>query len=136
MRRASFSTKGVSSSAASRRNLCVAPPPGTSPIATSGWPKIALPTAAKHIVHGQRDLTPSASAPSLDFGDDYLGHVPQSLAARLRKTKAARMRNHLGGGSSPSQTGMGDEEIRKRALQRHHSDALIDLELSPELVRS
>src|SRR5580704_18152775 len=28
-------------------------------------------------VHGQRDLAPSASGPSLDFGNGYLGHVPE-----------------------------------------------------------
>ena len=46
---------------------------------------------SKTHVHGQRDLTPSAPGPSLDFGNGYLRHVPEPLADRLRKTKAARM---------------------------------------------
>ena len=46
---------------------------------------------SKTHVHGQRDLTPSAPAPSFDLGDGYLGHVPEALADHLCKTKAARI---------------------------------------------
>src|ERR1700684_2698741 len=38
---------------------------------------------SKTHIHGQRDLTPSAPSPSLDFGNAYLRHVPESLADRL-----------------------------------------------------
>src|ERR1700690_276759 len=34
---------------ATQEHLQGASPPGTRPAATSGWPKIALPTAAKHM---------------------------------------------------------------------------------------
>jgi hypothetical protein len=89
---------------------------------------------SKTHVHGQRDLTPSTPGPSLDFGNGYLGHVPEPLADRLRKTKAARRGYHLGCGSNPAQTRVGYKEIRKRALQDHNPDALIGLELSAEFV--
>src|SRR5258705_715376 len=89
---------------------------------------------SKTHVHGQRDLTPSAPGPSLDFGNGYLRHVPEPLADRLRKTKAARMRYHFGSGSNPAQTRVGYKEIRKRALQDHNPDALIGLEFPAEFV--
>src|SRR6202167_4823894 len=44
---------------------------------------------SKTHVHGQCDLTPPAPGPSLDFGNGHLGHVPEALADRLRKAKAA-----------------------------------------------
>jgi hypothetical protein len=89
---------------------------------------------SKTHVHGQRDLTPSAPGPSLDFGDGYLRHVPEPLADRLRKTKAARMGYYFGSGSNPAQTRVGYKEIRKRALQHHNPDALIGLEFPAEFV--
>src|ERR1700688_17706 len=79
-------------------------------------------------VRGQRDLTPSAPGPSLDFGDGYLRHVPEPLADRLRKTIAARMGHHSGSGTNAAQTRMRYKEIRKRTLQDHNPDALIGLE--------
>jgi hypothetical protein len=85
-------------------------------------------------VHGQRDLAASAPAPSLDFGNGYLGHVSEPLADRLRETKAARMRYYFGSGSNPAQTRVGYEEIRKRALQHHDPDAFIGLEFPTEFV--
>jgi hypothetical protein len=85
-------------------------------------------------VHGQRDLTPSAAASSLDFGNGYLRHVPESLADRLRKTKAARMGYYFGSGSNPAQTRVSYEEIRKRALQDHNPDALVGLKFLAEFV--
>jgi hypothetical protein len=89
---------------------------------------------SKTHVHGQRDLTPSAPGPSLDFGNGYLRHVPEPLADRLRKTKAARMGHHFGSASNPAQTRVGYEEIRKCALQDHNPDALIGLEFPAEFV--
>jgi hypothetical protein len=89
---------------------------------------------SKTHVHGQRDLTPSTPCPSLDFGNGCLGHVPESFADRLRKTKAACMGHHFGSGSNPAQTRVGDEEIRKRTLQDHNPDTLIGLEFPAELV--
>jgi hypothetical protein len=44
------------------------------------------------------------------------------------------MGNVFGGGANSAQTGVGDEEIRKRALQDHDPDALIGLEFPAELV--
>jgi hypothetical protein len=85
-------------------------------------------------VHGQRDLTPSAPAPSVDFGNGYLGHVPEPLADHLRKTKAARMGYQFGSGSNPTQTRVGYKEIRKIALQDYNADLLIGLELPAEFV--
>src|SRR5580698_8327458 len=111
----------------SRGNFCVEPPPGTSPIATSGWPKIALPAAAKHMSMASAiSLPPPRARP--DFGNGCLGHVPESLADRLRKTKTRCMRHHFGSGSNPAQTRVGNKEIRKRALHDYNPDALIDLE--------
>src|SRR5580692_496858 len=46
-------------------------------------------SGSKTHVHGERDLTPAAPGPPLDFGNSYLGHVPEALADRLRKAKAA-----------------------------------------------
>jgi hypothetical protein len=89
---------------------------------------------SKTHVNGQRDLTPTAPGPSLDFGNGYLRHVPEPLADRLRKTKAARMGHHFGSGSNPAQTRVGYKEIRKRALQDHNPDALIGLEFPAEFV--
>jgi hypothetical protein len=89
---------------------------------------------SKTHVHGQRDLTPSAPGPPLDFGNGYLRHVPEPLADRLRKTKAARMGHHFGSGSNPTQTRMGYEEIRKCALQDHDPDAVVGLEFPAESV--
>src|SRR5258706_1749342 len=85
-------------------------------------------------VHGQCDLTPSASGTSLDFGNGYLRHVPEPLADCLRKTKAARMGHHFGSASNPAQTRVGYKEIRKRALQDHDPDGLIGLEFPAEFV--
>src|SRR6267142_7295715 len=89
---------------------------------------------SKTHVHGQRDLTPSAPGPALDFGDGYLRHVPEPLADRLRKTKASRRGYRFGSGSNPAQTRVGHEELRKRALQDHNPDALIGLEFPAEFV--
>src|SRR5271170_8041884 len=89
---------------------------------------------SKTHVYGQRDLTPSAPSPSLDFGNGYLGHVPEPLADRLCKTKAARMGHRFGSGSNPAQTGVGYKEIRKRALQDHDPNALVGLEFPAEFV--
>jgi hypothetical protein len=91
-------------------------------------------SGSKTHVHSQRDLTPSAPAPSLDFGNSDLGHVPEALADHLRQTKAARMGHRFGSGSNPAQTRMGYEEIRKRALQDHNPDALIGLEFPTKFV--
>src|ERR1700683_5207248 len=89
---------------------------------------------SKTHIHGQRDLASSASGPSLDLGNGYLGHVPEPLADRLRKTKAARDGYRFGSGSNPAQTRVGYKEIRKRALQDHDPDALIGLEFPAEFV--
>src|SRR5258705_845605 len=89
---------------------------------------------SKTHVHGQRDLTPSAPGPSLDFGNGYLRHVPEPLADHLCKTKAARIGHGFGSGSNPAQTRVRDKEIRKRALQDHNPDALIGLEFPAEFV--
>jgi hypothetical protein len=89
---------------------------------------------SKTHVHGQRDLTPSAPGPSLDFGNRYLRHVPEPLPDRLRKTKAACVGYCFGSGSNPAQTGVRHKEIRNRALQDHNPDALIGLEFPAELV--
>src|SRR5580700_2903560 len=84
-----------------------------------------LAYGSKTHVHGQRDLTPSAPGSPLDLGNGHLGHVPEPLADHLRKTKAARRGHPFGGGPNPAQTRVGHEEIRKRALQDHNTDALI-----------
>ena len=77
----------------------------------------------------------SATGPSLDLGNGYLGHVPEPLADHLRKTKAARNGYHFGSGSNPAQSRVGyKKEIRKRALQDHNPDAVIGLELPSEFV--
>jgi hypothetical protein len=76
----------------------------------------------------------SAPGPTLDFGNAYLGHVPEPLSDRLRKTKAARMGHLCGSTSDPAQSGVGHKEIRKRTLEDHDSDALIGLEFSAESV--
>src|SRR5580700_4270588 len=89
---------------------------------------------SKTHVHGQRDLTPAASGPAFDFCNGYLGHVPEPLADRLRKTKAARAGHRFGSGSNPAQTGVGYKEIRKRALQDDDPDALIGLQFPAEFV--
>jgi hypothetical protein len=85
-------------------------------------------------VHGECDLTASAPSPSLDFGNGYLGHVPEPLADRLRKAKAACSSYRFGRASNPAQTRVGYKEIRKSALQDDNADALIGLELPAELV--
>jgi hypothetical protein len=72
--------------------------------------------------------------PALDFGNGHLGHVPEPLADRLCKSKAACTRHSFGSGSHPAQTRVGYEEIRKRALQNHNPDTLIVLELPAEFV--
>src|ERR1700690_3007883 len=90
---------------------------------------------SKTHVHGQRDLTPSAPGPSLDFRNSCLGHVPESFADRLGQTKGACMGHDSGGGSNPAQARVGYKEIRKRALQDHNLDALIGFELSAEFVK-
>jgi hypothetical protein len=91
--------------------------------------------SSKTQVRGQRDFTSSSAGPSLDLGNGYLRHVPEPLANRLRKTKAAGMGHRFGSGSDPGQTGMGYEEIRKCALQDHNPDALIGLKLLAEFVK-
>jgi hypothetical protein len=90
---------------------------------------------SKTHVHRERDLAPSAPGPSLDFGDGYLGHIPEALADRLRKTKAARKGYRFGSGSDPAQTRVGYKEIRQCALQDHNPDAVIGLELPSEFVK-
>ena len=77
---------------------------------------------------------PPPPGPSLDFGDGYLRHVPEPLADRLRKTKAARMRHEFGSVSNSAQTRVGYKVIRERALQDHNPDALIGLKFSTEFV--
>jgi len=89
---------------------------------------------SKTHVRSQRDLTPSAPGPSLDFGNGYLRHVPEPLADRLRKTKAARTGHRFGSGSDPAQTRVRNKEIGKRALQDHDPDALIGLKFPAEFV--
>jgi hypothetical protein len=89
---------------------------------------------SKTHVHGQCDLAPSSSGSSLDFGNGYLWHIPEPLANRLRKTKAACTRHSSGSGSHPAQTGVRYKEIRKRALQDHNPDTVIGLELPAEFV--
>src|SRR5580700_1100592 len=93
-----------------------------------------LADGSKTHVYGQRDLTPSAASPSLDFGNGDLRHVPEPLADRLCKTKAARMGHRFGSGSDPAQTRVGYKEIGKRALQDHNPDALIGLQFPAEFV--
>jgi hypothetical protein len=85
-------------------------------------------------VDGQRDLTPSAPGPSLDFGNRYLRHVPEPLPDRLRKTEAARRGHDFGSVSNPAQTRMGYKEIRQRALQDHNPDSFIGLKFPAEFV--
>src|SRR6202046_5666787 len=89
---------------------------------------------SKTHIRRQRDFTPSTPGPSLDFGDGYLRHVPEPLADRLRKTKAARMRHEFGSVSNSAQTRVGYKVIRERALQDHNPDALIGLKFSTEFV--
>src|SRR5271170_5364249 len=89
---------------------------------------------SKTYVHGQRDLTPSAPGPSLDFGHGCLGHVPESFADRLGQAKATCTGHHFRGGSNQAQARVGYKEIRKRALQYHNPDALVGFELSAEFV--
>src|ERR1700689_3051516 len=89
---------------------------------------------SKTHVHGECDLTPSAPGPSLDFGNGYLGHVPEPLADRLRKTKAARRGYDFGSGSNPAQTRVGYKEIWKRALQDDDPNALVGFEFPAESV--
>jgi hypothetical protein len=89
---------------------------------------------SKTHVHGQRDLTPSAPSPSLDFGNSCLGHVPESFANRLRETKVPCMGHHFGSRSNPAQTRVSYKEIRKCALQDHNPDALIGLEFPAQFV--
>src|ERR1700679_179192 len=55
-----------------------------------------LAKGGKTHVHGERDLTPSAPGAALDFGNRYFRHVPEALADRLRKAKAAGRRYHFG----------------------------------------
>src|SRR5277367_3709145 len=62
---------------------------------------------SKTHVHGERDLTPSAPGPSLDFGNGDLRHVSEPLADHLRETKSARKGYRFGSGSNPAQTRMG-----------------------------
>src|SRR5580698_2141331 len=59
---------------------------------------------SKTHIHRQGDFTSSAPGPSLDFGNGYFGHIPEPLADRLRKPKAARMGDHFGSVSNPAQT--------------------------------
>jgi hypothetical protein len=89
---------------------------------------------SKTHVHGQGDLTSSAPGPSLDFGDGCLGHVPESFADQLRKTKASSMGHQFGCGSNSAQTRVGYEKIRNGALHDHNPDALVGFELSAEFV--
>jgi hypothetical protein len=89
---------------------------------------------SKTHIHGQRDFTPSTAGASLDFGNGYLRHVPESLANHLRKTKAARVGHQYGSSSNPTQSRVGYKKIGKGALQDHNADALIGLEFSAEFV--
>src|ERR1700722_4085786 len=87
---------------------------------------------SKTHVHGQRDLTPAAPSPSLDFSNGDLRHVPEPLADHLCKAKAARMGHRFGSRSNPAQTRVGYKEIGKRALQDHNPDPRIGLEFPAE----
>jgi hypothetical protein len=96
--------------------------------------KDGFANGSKTHVHSQRDLAPSAAGASLNFGNGYFRHVPESLPDHLCKTKAARLGNHFGSCSNPAQTRVGYKEFRKRALQDHNPNALIGLELPAEFV--
>src|SRR5271170_2755219 len=85
-------------------------------------------------VHGERDLAASAPGPSLDFRYGDFRHVPEPLADRLRKAKAAGRRYHFGSRSNAAQTRVGYKEVRQRALQDHDPDVLIRLEFPAEFV--
>src|ERR1700722_16632090 len=93
-----------------------------------------LANRSKTHVHGQRDLAPSAPGPPLDFGNGYLWHVPEPLADRLCKTKAARNGYNSRSTSNPGQTRVGYKEISKRTLQDHNPDALVGLHFPAESV--
>jgi hypothetical protein len=68
----------------SRGNLCVAPPTRNKPNRHFWTAEDRFANGSKTHVHGQRDLTPSAPGPTLDFGYGYLRHVPEPLADHLR----------------------------------------------------
>src|SRR6202044_759256 len=89
---------------------------------------------SKTHVRRQRDLTPAAPCPSLDFSNGYLRHVPEPLADRLGKTKAARIGHRFGSSSNATQARVSYKEIRKRALQNHDPDAVIGLEFPAEFI--
>jgi hypothetical protein len=89
---------------------------------------------SKTHIHRQGDFTSSAPGPSLDFGNGYFGHVPEPLANRLRKPKAARIGDHLGSVSNPAQARVGYKELRKRALEDHNPDPLVGLQFPAQFV--
>jgi len=79
-------------------------------------------SAAKHMSTASAiTLPPPPARPSI-LAMGYPRHVPEPLADRPRKTKAARMGHHFGSGSNSAQTRVGYEEIRNRAL---HAKAVI-----------
>ena len=118
----------------SRGNLCVAPPPGTSPIATSGWPKIALPTAAKHMSTASAiSFPPPRARPSI-LAMVTLGMFLNRSPIICVRRKLRVWDTVLDAARNPAQTRVGYEEIRKCALQDHNTDALIGLELPAEFV--
>jgi hypothetical protein len=73
---------------------------------------------------------------SLNFGNRYLRHVPETLADHLRQAKAACAGHRFGSGPNPAQTGVSDEELRERALQDDDPDAVIGLELPVQVIES
>src|SRR5271156_4624708 len=85
-------------------------------------------------IHRQRDFTPSAPGPALDFGNAYFGHVPEPLADRLRKPQTTRMGHDFGSASNSAQTRVGYKEIRERALQDYNPDSLIGLQFPAKVV--
>src|SRR5271167_4671864 len=110
----------------SRGNLCVAPPPGTSPTATSGWPKIALPTAAKHMSMASAiSLSPPRARPSI------LAMV--TLGMFLNRSPIVWVRRKL----RVWDTILEAAPTRPKpewALQDHNPDALIGLKFPAEFV--
>jgi len=90
--------------------------------------------STKTHIHRQRYFTTSSPGPSLDFGNRYLRHVPEPLADRLRKPKAACMGHDFGSVSNSAQTRVGYKKVGKRTLQNYNPDVLIGLEFFAESV--
>ena len=88
----------------SRGNRCVAPPPGTSPTATSGWLKVALPTAAKHISMSARNVKSlSVGAASKLVSHTRSFRLTQMIGERFRnmpKVTIAKIEGRARGGGS------------------------------------